>query len=340
MLTSALLAFALSLIVCPAVILALGRLELVDRPNARSSHDVPVPRGAGLAVAVAVLAAASFSPSLSAWRTPLILASAAFGVLGLVEDLRGVSWIGRLLAQGLIAAAVVPLLIRDLSGPDPWRLVFTCGVVLWLVSYVNAFNFMDGINGISVMQVVVAGGSWWAIGNAKGVPGLAYGAAIVLGATVAFAPFNVLRARAFLGDVGSYFLGAWLAVLVVIGLRAGLPPEAVVAPVGVALADTLGTLVSRVRRGEPWHESHREHVYQRLVGAGWSHTATTLFVGGVLLVSSALGATAMTSRTFPARLATDLAIATLLLGYMVSPDLAARRGSARRAAAVATERPR
>lgn len=324
MLAAGPIAFVVTLAACPAVILGLRRSQVLDRPGTRSSHDAPVPRGVGLAVAVGGISAAMLSSGLSEWRVPLILVSAAFGLLGLVEDLRGVSSLRRLFVQGMIAVAALPLLLRDLSGPAPWRLLFACGVLLWLVSYVNAFNFMDGINGIAAVQAAVAGAAWWAMGSAEGVTALEVGGAIVGGAAAGFAPFNFPRARGFLGDVGSYFLGAWLAVLVVIGLRAGLAPEAVVAPLAVALLDTLWTLVGRVRRGERWHEPHREHVYQRLVAAGWSHTATTLFVGGLLVAISGLGAMTLAVSAFSGRLVLDLIIAALLVGYLLSPRLAAR----------------
>ena len=88
-------------------------------------------------MALGGISAAGLSPGLSNWRVLLVVVSAAFGVLGLVEDLRGVPSLQRLLAQGLIAVAALPLLVRDLSRPLPWRLLFSCGVLLWLVSYVN-----------------------------------------------------------------------------------------------------------------------------------------------------------------------------------------------------------
>lgn len=324
MIPAALIAFSVTLAACPAVIVALRRSGVLDRPGSRSSHDTPIPRGAGIAVALGGISAAVLSPGLSDWRMPLVVVSASFGLLGLVEDLRGVPSLQRLLAQALIAAGALPLLVRDLSGPLPWRLLFTCGVVLWLVSYVNAFNFMDGINGISAVQTAVAGASWWVIGTAETATALQVGGAIVAGAAAGFAPFNFPRARAFLGDVGSYFLGAWLAVLVVVGLRAGLAVEAVVAPLAVALADTLWTLVGRVQRGESWHQPHREHVYQRLVTAGWSHTATTLFVGGFVIACSGVGAMTLVISAYPGRLAVDLTIAALLVAYVLSPRLVAR----------------
>lgn len=321
MLAAALVAFAVTLAVCPTVVRALRRFGVLDRPCGRSSHEDPTPRGAGLAVAVGAISAVSFAPPGSPWAIALVVVPAGFGLLGLVEDIRGVPALWRLLMQAVIAAAALPLLVSDLSGPGAWLLVFTCGVLLWLVAYVNAFNFMDGINGIAVMQAVIAGAVWWAIGSAEAVPGLAWGGAIIVGAAAGFAPFNFPRAKAFLGDTGSYFLGAWLAVLVVVGLRAGLPPEAVLAPLGVALADTLWALVGRVRRGERWHEPHKQHVYQRLVSAGWSQPATTLFVAGIVLACSGLGAWTLTT-TVPARIVADVAIGALLVGYLLSPGVA------------------
>ena len=325
-------AFVVTLAACPPVILGLRRSQVLDRPGTRSSHVAPVPRGVGLAVGAGGISAALLSSGLSDWKMALILVSGAFGLLGLIEDLRGVSSLRRLFVQAFIAVAALPLLLRELSGPMPWRLLFACGVLLWLVSYVNAFNFMDGINGISAVQAAVAGASWWAIGNAEGITALEVGGAIVAGAAAGFAPFNFPRARGFLGDVGSYFLGAWMAVLVVIGLRAGLAPEAVVAPLSVALVDTLWTLVGRVRRGERWHEPHRDHVYQRLVAGGWSHTGTTLFVGAFLVAISCLGAMTLAISAISARFALDLTIAAVLVAYVQSPRLAARRANSGTAA--------
>ena len=99
---------------------------------------------------------------------------------------------------------------------------------------------------------------------------------------------------AFLGDSGSYFLGGWLAVLVVVGLRADLPAEAVVAPLVIYLADTGTTLIRRIRQGERWWEPHRSHAYQRLVIAGWSHRRTTVLVTVAGLACAALGGVATT----------------------------------------------
>jgi UDP-N-acetylmuramyl pentapeptide phosphotransferase/UDP-N-acetylglucosamine-1-phosphate transferase len=259
--------------------------------------------------------------------TVLLAGALGFGILGLVDDLRHVPAINKLVIQALIAAGLLPSLIGSVSGSAALRVAVACLVLLWIVSFVNAFNFMDGINGISTTQTLIAGGYWYFVGAIENVPELAVGGLVIAGAALGFAPFNFPRALMFLGDVGSYFIGAWMAILVVIGIRAGLAVEAVLAPVALYLADTFFAIVRRVRRGERWHEAHRDHVYQRLVALGWSHTRTTGFVGLVILVCSAIGAVALAVQPQAMRVVADTAIVGLLGAYLLSPTLIERRRS-------------
>lgn len=319
-------ALILSLVLGPLMIVGLRRVHSIDRPCARSSHSMPTLRGGGLAPALAAITAVVYAGELTGNAlVGLLVGSVVFGVIGLAEDLWGVPSLPRLAAQLTVAVAVLPWLLADLEGPLAWELVFAAGVVLWLVSYVNAFNFMDGINGISVAQVVVAGVVWWAIGQAHGADGLAGAALVVALAALGFLPFNFPRARMFLGDVGSYFLGAWLAVLAVVGLRAGIAFEAMFAPLALYLADTGATLVRRVRRRETWHEPHRDHAYQRLHhGQGWSHARTTTVVAALMVVCSLLGAVSETS-SLAARVVADAALVGVAAGYLVLPHVLGER---------------
>lgn len=334
-LRSAALAFVIALAAAPVVLVVLRRRQLLDHPNDRSSHERPTPRGAGLAPAVGSLIALVAVPVVHGEaRTGLLVAAAGFAALGLAEDVRGIPPLPRLTAQLAIAAASLVWLLHGLSGPLAWQIVFAVGCAVWLVAYVNAFNFMDGINGISAAQVLVAAAAWWAIGRTDDVTALA-GPALVLGAaTLAFAPFNFPRAQAFLGDVGSYFLGAWLAVLVIIGLRAGLPPEAVIAPLALYLADTATTIFRRVRGKETWYLPHRSHAYQRLTQLGWSHTRTTLAVAAAMAAASALGAVSL-GDSLALRIVADLALGAVLAAYLASPTILAGR----RTAATSSARP-
>jgi len=259
------------------------------------------------------------TPSLPApHQWAIAVPAATFGLVGLVEDLVGIRALRRLAVQFAAAVLAVPFLLDDLSGPAPWRIAFTVGVVAWLVAFVNAYNFMDGIDGISVAQAVGAGLTWILVGLVSDVEVLIAGGAIVAGAALGFAPFNLHRARMFLGDVGSYFLGAWLAGVAVLALRAGLPPEAVLAPLALYAADTGFTLVRRVLRGERWYLPHRDHAYQRLGRAGWTHLQASALVAVGIAVSGLLGAVSL-GDSVPGRIAADVAIAGVVGAYLVSP---------------------
>lgn len=321
------LALVLSLVLGPVTIVALRRLRAFDQPSVRSSHSMPTLRGGGLAPALAATTAVLYARDLTGHALIAVLVgSVTFAAIGMAEDLRGLPALARLVLQLVAAMAVLPWLVSDLRGPLAWQLTFGVGVVLWLVSYVNAFNFMDGINGISVAQVAVAGVAWWAIGTWQGFDGMAGAAAVVALGALGFLPFNFPRARMFLGDVGSYFFGAWLAVLAVVGLRAGIAFEAMFAPLALYLGDTGVTLVRRARRRDTWCEPHCDHAYQRLHhGLGWSHARTTAVVATLMAMCSLLGAVSETS-SLAARVAADIALAGVVGVYLVLPrTLGAKR---------------
>jgi UDP-GlcNAc:undecaprenyl-phosphate GlcNAc-1-phosphate transferase len=195
-----------------------------------------------------------------------LAAAGAYGLLGLLDDIRGIPVGTRVVVQGLAGAAfAVKMSARRPNLSLTRHLCVGAATAGWMAGYVNAFNFMDGIDGISIAQVVVAGGAWSVLGAAHDVPELVGLAAVAGGAALGFAPFNLPAAVCFLGDVGSYGLGALLAAGAVVGLEARLPVEAVIGPLAVYLADTAATLVRRVRGGEAWYRPHRSHAYQRLV---------------------------------------------------------------------------
>ncbi|MEA2828876.1 MAG: glycosyltransferase WbpL [Actinomycetota bacterium] len=332
MLIPALVAGGLVLAISPALLVGLRRLGVLDVPTQRSSHAEPTPRGGGVAVAIGAvsgLVTATSVPSRPA--TGILLAACGLGLFGLLDDLVDVAALWRLLFQVAAAAFAANWLVAASSPSAIFHLALICLVTLWLVSYVNAFNFMDGINGISVVQTVVAGGAWAVVAEVRHIPLLGTLGVVAAAAAVGFAPFNFPRARMFLGDSGSYFVGAWLAAVVVIGLRAGVPPEAMVAPLALYLADTGSTLLRRVWRHQPWHSAHRDHAYQRLVDDGWTHATTTFAVGLLLVVVSGLGLLSLTDS--PAlRAAGDAAGLAVLGAYLAAPEWVGRRRSRTRVA--------
>ncbi|MBW3615604.1 MAG: glycosyltransferase family 4 protein [Actinobacteria bacterium] len=322
--------FCLSFALTPLAIAALARRGVFDHPNLRSSHLHQTVRGGGIAPALAALAAGAAMLSLDQTTSIALLAgAAAFGAIGAYDDIRsGVSPMVRLTLQAVTALGVstTTFLAASTTHTTTGLTLLALVATVWIVGYVNAFNFMDGINGISATQTVFAGIALAISGHHHDLPALSLGGVLVTGAALGFAPFNFPRARVFLGDVGSYFLGGWLAVLAVVGYAGGITPEALLAPFTLYVADTSTTVIRRIRRGDRWHEAHREHAYQRLVQEGWSHTRTTLTVGGLVAACSGLGL--MTLNAFaPGRIAAATGIATLTVGYLALPLLVTRRRS-------------
>ena len=181
---------------------------------------------------------------------------------------------------------------------------------VWITGFVNVFNFMDGVNGISGAHALIAGAvyawlGWWQHDRFL-VPA---GAAVAVGA-LAFLPWNAGRARVFLGDAGSYALGAALATLAAYA-RQGSPRRGGAGPLVLYLADTSWTLQRRIRAGERWFEPHRTHIYQRWCDAGWSHQRVTLTAAAATVLLSLLGAASLAG-DLVLRAAADLAGAAVV----------------------------
>ena len=298
-------------------------------PGLRSSHTVPTPRGGGLPIVVGLLVAVALVRGAEA--VPFGAAIGFFGALGFVDDLRGLTAVRRLALQGVGSAGIAALLITPLRLPAGLLAALVLVTAVWVMGFVNAFNFMDGVNGISGAHGVIAGVAYACFGQWRQDPFLvAMGLAVAV-AALAFLPWNAVRARVFLGDVGSYALGAALAVLAITAVIHGVPPEAALGPLALYLADTAWTLQRRARAGERWTEAHRTHTYQRWCDVGWTHPEVTLVTAATTILVSLLGAASLTGN-LSLRLGCDLAGLAVLTGYLASPALFGHPGLAPRAA--------
>ena len=309
-------------------IVLLRRSAVFDVPNQRSSHATPTVRGGGVGLIAGCLVAVAVGESGSwdrGWLAVVLVAGLGFAALGLLDDLTASQpALRRLGFQVLIAAAAVTVGRGELPRGRYVAALVAVASALWIVSYVNAFNFMDGINGISVVQAVVAGAAIAVAAHHQHKYALEVAAVALVAGAVGFAPYNFGRAKVFLGDVGSYFAGAWLAGLVLVSLRSGIPREVAVAPVALYATDTGVTLIRRVCRGESWLSAHRQHVYQRLVDLGWSHTATSGFVLAMIAACSMLGFVSFTTAE-AWRAAADCGIVLVIAMYLMSPAAIGRR---------------
>ena len=252
----------------------LTRRGLVDDVNHRSSHTVATLRGGGLSVLLTIAlistTATAFGPT-GVGGEPLfatgICAVAGIGLLGWWEDIKGLPVATRFILQSAISVVVVLFVATFASAPA----AVLCAAALGAVFYVNAANFMDGVNGLSSLHAVVVGIYVAMIATGQELHALAIFGLCGAGAFLGFLPWNVPRARLFLGDVGSYTLGAfvwfssfWIAV-------SGAALIVALAPLAIYAADVLLTLTLRGLRREPLAQAHREHVYQLLQQKTQSH---------------------------------------------------------------------
>jgi Fuc2NAc and GlcNAc transferase len=300
-LTCLLAALLLSAALTPLFRAAAARWGLLDRPNARSSHQRVVPRGGGAAIVVAVLVALRLAGlgtgEAQHGALPLVLGAVALAVVGLWDDRHGLPALARLAAQLVVAGAVVASLGGLERLPLPAPLDAPLGpvagdalAVLWIVGVVNFFNFLDGIDGLATAQAVVTAAG---VALAAWDPVALLLAAAVAGGAAGFLPYNWSRASVFLGDVGSYFLGYTLATLPLAAAPASRSRAVlfVALSLWLFLADAAWTLVQRARRGARWYEAHREHLYQQLA-LRWGHArvAAAIGLGSAALTGAALWA--------------------------------------------------
>jgi UDP-N-acetylmuramyl pentapeptide phosphotransferase/UDP-N-acetylglucosamine-1-phosphate transferase len=271
----------------------------IARPNARSSHHQPTPQGGGGAVVLATLAVAwgaiLLSPAVlqnQAWQFLAVTAAAALlAVVGAIDDIRTLPAPTRLALQSIAVAAVIAALPNELQilPQVPWRIDRACLFLggLW---FVNLVNFMDGIDWMTVAEVVPVTAAIVLLGLYGAIellPSLL--ASALLGAIIGFAPFNKPVARLFLGDVGSLPIGLLLGWLLLQLAGRGYLVAALILPL-YYLVDATITLTRRVAKGERFWEAHRNHFYQRAIDNGFSVPA---IVARVVLVNLVLAALAL-----------------------------------------------
>ena len=272
------------------------------RPNARSSHRIPTPQGAGIAVIAATLAAAAAVIGL-AGTAEMTIPVTVFGAtlfiaaVGFVDDVRTIPVAPRLLLQGAAVLAVIA------AAPESLRIVPACP--LWLergllvlagLWFVNLVNFMDGLDLMTVAEIVPVTGALVLLGwLAELPPPVVVVAAALFGAMLGFAPFNRPVAKIFLGDVGSLPIGL-LAGWCLLQLAWHQQIAAALLLPLYYLADTTVTLFRRMARREPFWAAHRSHFYQRATDNGFSVSRVVgeVFALNILLAALAIGS-AMTS---------------------------------------------
>ena len=303
------------------------------RPNARSSHKEPTPQGGGIAViaAMTLVTAAALVLFPQIFGAPHALAGTLAAVLGLAlvgvtDDLRPLEALPRLILQAIAVAVVLALLPENLRVVPalPWWLE-RAGLLIGGVWFVNLVNFMDGIDWMTVAEVVPLTAALGIFGLIGALPPDATVVAFALcGATLGFAPFNKPVAQLFLGDVGSLPIGLTLGWLLLLLASHGHLAAAILLPL-YYLADATITVARRLARGEPITQAHRSHFYQRAADKGFSVSQVVARVFTVNVALCLLASITLLAHAEPLRWAM-LAIGGVLVAALLFNLAGGQRG--------------
>jgi UDP-N-acetylmuramyl pentapeptide phosphotransferase/UDP-N-acetylglucosamine-1-phosphate transferase len=323
---SALIAAAMLSAVVTWAIRPLLLRHALARPNARSSHRVPTPQGAGIAVIAATLVVAG-AIMVCAGTTDLQVPVAMFAaslfiaIVGFADDVKSIDVLPRLLLQAAAVGIIIFTSSGDLRIAPACPLWIERGLLLLAgLWFVNLVNFMDGLDLMTVAEVVPITAAMVMLGISADFPASAtLVAAALCGAMLGFAPFNRPVAKIFLGDVGSLPIGLLLGWCLLQLALHGQFAAALLLPM-YYLFDATVTLLRRIGRREPFWAAHRSHFYQRATDNGFSvwRVVREVFALNVVLAALAIGSVATPSVAIKILLLLIGGIATASLTYRFS----------------------
>ena len=306
-----LLAFGLALLFTPLVRKWAFKWGALDCPNQRKVHNRIMPRMGGLAVYISFVTAVVLTQEISMQIAGLLVGGSLVVLLGIIDDIKGVTPRMKLAGQIIAACAVIPfgLEVEFLTNPFSdgaiaLGLLSIPVTVLWIVSVTNAVNLIDGLDGLAggtscIAALTLAAVVWIELTMRGGTGGQwdAIVLALILAAAVlGFLRYNFYPARIFLGDSGSMYLGFSVATLAVMGLAKGATFISVIIPIvilGIPLLDTICAIVRRFCGHRPIFQADKGHLHHRLMQMGLSHPQTVLCLYGVNIILG-ISAIAMT----------------------------------------------
>ncbi|MGO2812853.1 MAG: MraY family glycosyltransferase [Brevibacterium aurantiacum] len=290
----------------------LRRAGVVDVPSHRSSHTQSTVRGGGVAIGCGITVATVLVIiwnltqhgvyGLGSILLPIgfLVLTWCYSAIGMSDDLDSLQPIGRLVGQVVLAVVFSACIALFSTQGIAHVLAFAViGVTL-----VNAVNFVDGLNGYVTTWSIITG-VWFAfVGSWIDESDVMLLSLALAGAAAGFLPFNLGRAKAFLGDTGSYGIGAAVFAIAVWLFVLEVPIVVIIAPMIFVLFDVGLTLVLRLFKGENIFLPHRHHIYQRIQQAGWSHGRVSLFHAALSILACILAVPTLiagnTAATYPA----------------------------------------
>ena len=356
-----------SFVATPAVRLLSLRLGWIDHPSDRKVHPRPTPSAGGLAIFLGIavgLGVSRLFPFLSRlFETTsdpdaALVAGLVILVLGVMDDTRGVSALGKLAGQVLAAGMLVLFGVQLLYFYFPGQGILVLSpdlavplTVLWVVAMVNAVNLIDGLDGLAAGMVAIGAIAFFAYmyrapGGGADPSTAALLSAVVAGSALGFLPWNFHPAKIFMGDSGAMLLGLMMGVATISGVgRSATGPSggdfaAVAIPIAVPLLvlavpflDVLLAIVRRMRKGLGITHADKQHIHHRLLDIGHSHRAAVLLM---YLWSALISVCALAVAFINGRILVGAIVMVAVTVAAVLPKLIrdrAPRGSDRRATA-------
>jgi UDP-GlcNAc:undecaprenyl-phosphate GlcNAc-1-phosphate transferase len=306
-----------SLVITPLIRRLCERFRLLDVPaDGRRIHTNAIPRLGGVAIYLSLVVALSTLPMVSNLLTeslrsygPQIFVVAIPAtlvlLLGIYDDLKGTNAKFKFIGLGLIGAlffamggrieALAIPFVGTVQLPAVVSFIIT---VFWLVAIANAFNLIDGMDGLATGAALFASIVILIVSMAQGNPLMIVASLVLCGALAGFLRYNFNPASIFLGDSGALFIGFLLAALSIIGAQKATTAVAVITPIlafGLPVVDTSVTMVRRVISGRPLFQGDGEHIHHMLLARGWSQRRVVLILYGVCALFGLLAALSTTT---------------------------------------------
>ena len=288
-----LFAFVLFLVALALTRFMIQRVRIMDAPNDRSAHAEPTPKSGGISIVATFLIGTVvlflFSNTVAPirWRfAGFVFSALLVALIALYDDIKNKPYVIKVLAQFVATGIVLAcgIIIDEISVPwlgiveiHGWAYPLT---FLWVIGLSNAFNFMDGLDGLAGGVAVIVSAWFCVITWSQGSYVVYITSYTILAGALGFMAFNAAPARIFMGDVGSVFLGFVFAVLAVIAMRYdGSHTSLFVMPLLLFnfIYDSAFTFVRRLLWGERAIDAHRSHLYQLFQRLGYSHRQVSVF---------------------------------------------------------------
>lgn len=279
-------------------------IGLLDRPNERSSHQKPTPKGGGIAIVVPLMLACLWFAVERPELLLLVGLLVVLTVLGWFDDHHELAVRPRLAIQFSVCLVAILIwgAVKEVDfGPLHlnWAVLMWPLTLLFMVWFINLYNFMDGIDGIAGVESLTGGLTLAVWFRLSGQVELSLICLTVAGATLGFLFYNWSPAKIFLGDTGSVTLGGFFVIMGLIGANeAGISVLAFMLLFGVFIFDATVTLARRWWRGEKLSQAHRSHFYQHAVQKGYTHAQVSTSVLALNIILAMLASLVFTQHSF------------------------------------------